>query len=247
MGLTRAGRIEIARRAGVAAGLVSASVLWLGYGNWQIALVLFVIALGLYRLLPWPSAPEGAFRMERMPAIHMPDLFATILSTPCLALPFIITAPGHEAMAPWGPILLLWPVAVPGLWVYWIAARNACFWVRTGQGAMDVGSMYGTDSVRFSEITQAQPRQRRLPRWVSALLALFGGPRGAGAAILHGDRTSHSLLLVRPTGRDIVLPEDGFPGIKTIRKKLKETGIPVKRVSPRVRTHRKRKDPRKCT
>jgi len=66
---------------------------------------------------------------------------------------------------------------------------------------------------------------RRLPKWISTALILVGGIRGAGVALLHGDRTTHTLRLERHDGSSVAIAADALPGIEPVLSAIDRAGI----------------------
>lgn len=218
--LTNRAWIEIARRAGLQAGMVAAAILGVGHGQALAALACLAGGLAFYIALPRPQAVPGSLHAARGPSIYAPDFLAALLAPVFLALPFIVTA--HEDNAGLGPGLMLmaWPPGAMVLYIHWIATRYQCFWLKIEADGLTLGTMRGTRHIAFADIDSARTEAKRPPRWLSPALTLLGGLRGAGIAALHGDRPAHWLVLHHKNGDRTRIPLDALTQRKTLFRAL---------------------------
>jgi hypothetical protein len=210
--------VALALMTAGAATLINGAQLWLWLG-------LMVLGLAVYLAIPRPPLPKEALRYEGMPAIYMPDVLGFLLGVVFFGLPFVIM----KDIGSGGAWLLFFMFFLPGvaaLAIFYIAARNATSWVVLRPDALTVCRAGRVRELAFADIRAIRWRERRLPRWVSVLLILFGGARGAGTALLHGDRPSHALVLACRDG-DVEIAADAFPGLKKIVAALKKAGITI--------------------
>lgn len=225
--LSPQGRIELVRRAGAELALLVAAVAAAGYSAWLVAAIALVIALLIYILLPRPAPPEGAYFVERLPSVYMPDLLGALLATTFFALPFIVAAWDSSLGGPWGPMLLTGLPGAISLLIFWIAARYQCYWVLLEADRLLVATIRHRVALPLGEIANVRGEVRRPPRWLAPLLVLFGGLRGAGVALLHGNRPMHLLIVERRRGAPIRLPVDSFPALPKLLTDLDRAGVPL--------------------
>lgn len=225
MALSRTGWIEIVRRLALEVLLLHAAVAWIGYGNWPRAALAVVAGVAIYAALPRPQPPDGAWFVERMPSVYMPDLLAALLVTTFFAMPFIVAARESTLGGPWRLMLLM---ALPGavsLVIFWIAAAYQCRWVLLKDTGLTVASIRGVTEVAFPEIALVRGEVRHPPRWLSPLLVLLGGLRGVGVALLHGNRRMHLLVIERRAAASVRLPVDSFPDLPRLVSGLDRAGV----------------------
>jgi hypothetical protein len=231
---------ELIRRGAALLLFHGGAVLWLGHGLPGWATVCATAGLALYALLPRPCPPRGALFAERMPSVWMPDLVTLILTLPFLAGPFVIAAREEWLGGPWALMLFLWPPGLIALVIAWVATRHQCGWVVLHRDAVDLRSVYGTTHLPFDAIASVRPVERGLPRWVPAALTAFGGVRGAGIALLHGDRKSHAAVIALRGGDDIHVPLDAFPQMDRVLRAMLKAGVPVAGLVTPRRSKRKK-------
>lgn len=225
MGLTREGRIEIARRVALQLCLTVAAVVGIGHGAWGWAAGLAAAGVAVYAALPRPQPPDGAWIVDRMPSVYMPDVLAALLVTTFLALPFIIAARDSMLDSPWGPMLMTGIPALVSMAIYWIAASYQCRWVRARDDGLSLATIRGRADMRFDEIARVRGEVRRPPRWLAPLLVLFGGLRGAAIAKLHGNTPRFLLFFERRDGAPVRLPVDSFRPLPALLDALAGAGV----------------------
>jgi len=236
-GLTAIAWRELIRRMGALVFLISAAVFWLGYGYAAWALLAAGLGVALYLALPRPRPPEGALFAERMPSVYMPDLAGLVLALPFLSAPFIIAARETWIGGPWGLMVFIAPPGLVALAIFWIATRYQCSWIVLRPDGVELSGPRGRAWLDFSQIGRVRAEARALPGWISAALGLFGGPRGAGMALLHGRRTRHSAVVELRAGGTMSLPLDAFPDMQRVLKAMRDAGVTVDAaLLPRPRT-----------
>lgn len=218
---------ELTRRMVVLACLVGAAILLFGHGQGALASLAAAFGIGVYLFLPRPRPPEGALFAERMPSVHMPDLAGLILAVPFLSIPFIVSALEPWMGGPWGLMLFMWPPGLIALAIFWFASGYQCSWILLRPDGVDLTNMRGTRRLDFSDIRRVRFAATGLPRWVSGALFLLGGVRGAGIALLHGNRKSHSAVVELRSGGAVRLPLDAFPDMDRVLTAMVKAGVDI--------------------
>lgn len=231
MPLDLQGVIEVSRRFVTLVLFCVSVVAVFGYGWLGVATASGCTAIATYLLPPRPKPPEGALHHDRLPSVWMPDLLGFLLATTFLATPFIVSALEEWPGVPWGLILFMWPPGLVALAILWFSSLYQCFWVLPERSAITLNTIWGRIALPYSEIVRVSTETRRPPGWLSPLLILFGGWRGLGIALLHGNRADHSLVLERIDGERIRLPLDAFPDAAKVIKALGRAGLTVARES----------------
>ncbi len=201
--------VEIFRRfalhIGLGAGLFISFVLHLSGTGWMI----LFLSLGIYIFMPRENVPKNAHAMEFLPAIFAPDLVSAILIVPMLVL--TLASYVNTPMPAWWMVaMLVAPLIICGLLLSWIIIRNACLRVQIEQDQITLSNWQKTFHLTHHDIAKIRPHTFKLPNWVWAILVLFGGPREAGAALLHSGRNSQYLKITLSSGTTLTLPLDGF-------------------------------------
>jgi hypothetical protein len=225
----RAGIIELARRAVCLALLVAAVLTTFGDMRdpaWISGLGVALAGIAIYVLVPRPRIPPGALHHERMPAVVMPDVVGFLLAGTFIALPLVVMA-SDPAMDGKSWLLVLWVLAPFGLLILWIAANHACTWVRLRTDGIEIATARRIVGMPFADIARISTRVRTLPAWVGAALALFGGLRGLGIALLHARRARTSIVFERHNGESVELPVDAFPELDRLARTVARAGVPL--------------------
>jgi len=221
----RAGLMEIVRRLGALALAVAAVVAWSEARRWGIAATSLAGALAVYFAIPRPRIPQDAFGYEAMPAIYMPDLLAFVVGVPLFSLSFIVVASDPLLAGSWIGYVFFWVPAALSPAVFYISARHASSWLEILPDGVRIVRFGAAENISFAEVRSIAAEARTLPKWVSLLLVLFGGVRGASVAILHGPRARHVLIIERADGTRLTIPGDALPGVGTLIKAMKDAGV----------------------
>jgi len=223
--LGRSGVIEILRRVAALALLVFAVVAYFGSLGTLPAAAAAIAGILIYVGLKRPQVPRDAFRHEPMPSVYMPDLLGFVIGVPLFSLSFVVVASDPLLSGVWPIYVLFWVPASFSIVIFIIAARYATSWVRVSADGLEVTRFGKTTELPFADIAAARLGLRRLPKWVSIALTVFGGIRGAGVALLHGHRATHTLWLERRDGSSVPIAADALPGIEPVLSALDRAGI----------------------
>jgi hypothetical protein len=216
--------IELARRFVSLVALVAGTVCLINGlpPIWWIALL--ASGAAVYLLVPRPVIPREAIRYEKLPAIYMPDLLGFFLGVTLFGLPFVVADQvGPEVI--WFLFFMLFLPGVASLGIFIIAARYATSWVVIADTGLTVSRFGLRRDLPYGDIVSARWRERRLPHWVSVLLVMFGGAQGAGTALLHGRRPTHTIVLECGSG-DALISADSLLGLKRLEAALESAGVP---------------------
>lgn len=241
--MRRAGLIEFARRGAALVLFTTAGVTLFGDLHWIAPALLAALALGIYMYLPRPARPDGALGYAAMPAIVMPDVLGFLLGMMFFGLPFLMSGDPALQDGIWIVGAVLWGMGGFALAILVIAARHAVSWVLIKPDGLVIANLSGIHDMPFAEIETVRPRERRLPRWVSAALILFGGLRGAGTALLHGNRVAHGIEFLRRNGTRLRIGVDAFDDLPAVAAALKDAGVTLEGglTGAAAKRHRKRR------
>lgn len=240
--MRRAGLIQFARRGVSLVLFTAAAVTLFGDLHWIVPVLLAALALAVYILVPRPTRPDGALGYAAMPAIVMPDVLGFLLGMVFFGLPFLMADDAALQEGIWIIGAVMWGMGGFALAILIIAARYAVSWVLIKPDGLVIANLWAIHDMPFAEIASVRPRERRLPRWVSAALILFGGVRGAGVALLHGNRVAHSIEFLRRDGARLRIGIDAFEDLPAVAAALKDAGVSLKGglASAAAKGHRKR-------
>ena len=234
--------VEVVRRAVVLALFVAAAVAGFGYGLTLLALGGVAAGTAVYIFIPRPVVPKGAVHHERMPSTYMPDLLGFMLATLFLALPLIVAVHDPWLDGPWSLYLLTGLPALISLFIFYISIRHQIMWLKVAGREIAFADFGGITEIGFDAIARVRTEVKPPPRWLKPLLALFGGWRGLGIALVT-DRASHNLVIERRDGSHLRLPVDAFPDLRKLILALHRGGVRLDdelehAIAPR---HRRRK------
>lgn len=190
----KSGIIELSRRI-IATALVTAAFIWFPRSA-AVGVALGLAGLAAYGLIPRPQRPATAFVYERLPSVIVPDLLSFLLTAFFIALPFWAGEAGGPLVHPMA--LMLWPMALSGLFILVVATRYATYWLAIEDEGLRIHSFTGERLVRFADVGAVEPYRRGLPQWVRQLvpvLMAFGKYTQAGAVLLARDATGIRLRL----------------------------------------------------
>lgn len=234
--------IEVLRRTVVLALFIASALYGFGYGHTYLALGGVAAGILIYSLVPRPVVPRGAMHHERLPSTYMPDLLGFMLATLFLALPLIVAVHDPWLEGPWALYLLTGLPGLVSLLIFHISIRHQIMWLKVSGHDMAFADFGGITEIGFDAIASVRAEVKPPPRWLKPLLALFGGWRGLGIALVT-DRASHNLVIERLDGSHLRLPVDAFPDLRKVVLAMHRGGVRLDgelehAVAPR---HRRRK------
>lgn len=207
--------VELFRRVVLAAGLMLA-----GYGmleDWPLPNTGLIVAIAFasYIFMPREQRTPDAETMAFIPAVYGLDLAGLLLSLPLMV---VTMAAEFDPGMPdgWMVAIFVLPVIIAGWVLFWMAARNASLWVASQDDHLRIATAEKFYCIQLGDIEAIEPHSFSMPKWSWMLLALFGGPRGAGMALLHGGRKASYLKFRLRDGRRFTLPADEFPSLRTL-------------------------------
>ena len=221
--MTKSGFLELLMRLIVMvlfAAALACAVRANGWAGGGLALA----GLAVYIWFPRSSAPKGALRYARGPAVIGPDLIGFMLTTIFLALPFLIGIPATAWMFA--------PVALISMLLLVLSAWYASFYLVPGPDHIELHTLRRFRRVSPGDITRVLPYKRGLPGWIRKLvpfLVMSGAYGAAGSVMLARDETGMELRFADGSRQKI--PAQGFEThFKTLARYLKEAGheVPAK-------------------
>ena len=208
---------EILRRFTFLAGLTTGIFLLFSQSGLVAGGITVLAALIAYVVLPREKPPPTAHSMEFMPTILGPDLISAILIVPMLLL--TLAAGLQDGIPEWWMVAIF--TATPilgGLFLTVIIIRNASLWLLIEGNKVIFTNWRKSFELTPDTVKEIRMHSFKLPDWVWTLLSLFGGPRGAGTALLHRGRVSQFLKLKLNSGETLTMPLNGFSGALQLLK-----------------------------
>lgn len=208
--------VEITRRIVLSSGLILGFWTLFTSAAFPVWATGFAAALLGYAFLPREAVPEGGKTMSFIPAIFGVDLASLIFIVPMALLTmFAEIDPGQPTALTISFITL--PFFLLGIFLSYIAARNACFWWEGNSGGVTLASPMRRRELMSGDVKSIRDHTFRLPGWVWWVLTMFGGIRGAGITLMHKDRNSSYLKIDLSDGSKLTLPIDGYPEADKLR------------------------------
>ena len=206
------------------------------YYSWIPAL----IGLLVYVFMAWPKRTGDHVYYPRWTLI-LTDLSLTILIfLPFFGLALVLGGPVQTFTSWWGIPLVLWPMAMLGVWGMKHAAYYTVFSLLLKPKAIEVTNLEGDDTIQLSRVKSITRVEMKPPKWLTAMLwigSMAGSgadsARMAGQAMLMGSAVYRGLIFNLRDGRRFTLwftNQTGRPmmrGLEALEPLVDKSGIPL--------------------